>query len=80
LKASIVEVDKLIVKMDIRKELKLVDDHVEVQEEVGRIGDNNTYEDSLSHSKCKDNDQLDNEDHNVVEPTTNMALQTNIME
>jgi hypothetical protein len=56
-KTSIVEVDKLIVKKNIGKELKLSNDHVEVEEEVGIIGDNTTYEDSLSHSKCKDDRQ-----------------------
>ncbi len=53
-------------KKDIKKELKLADDHVEVEEEVDKVGDNNTCEDSLSHSKCKDDDQVDSEDHNVV--------------
>jgi hypothetical protein len=65
-KASIVKVNKLIMKKDIKKELKLADDHVEVEEEVDKVGDNNTCEDSLSHSKCKDDDQVDSEDHNVV--------------
>jgi hypothetical protein len=65
---------------DIRKELKLVGDHVEVEEEADRARNNNTCEDSLSHSKCKDGDQVDNEDHNLVELATNMALQVKIME
>lgn len=43
-------------KKDIKKELKLVDDYVEVEEEANKAGDNNTCEDSLSHSKCKDVD------------------------
>jgi hypothetical protein len=70
-KFFIEEANKLLMKKDIRKELKLADDHIEVEEEVGRIEDNNKYEDFFTHS---------NEDHNVVEPTTNMALEGNIME
>ncbi len=79
-KASIIEVNQLIVKKDIKKELKLADDRVEVEEEADRARNSNTCEDSLSNSKCKDDDQVDNEYQNLVELATNMALQAKIME